>query len=464
MVRVMLYANPAFPKVPMPRRDRKRRALLLASAGVPKRLPWVMSRGLGAVCVSGLLAACATQPRPVVPIAQEVAQYRAHAKSYYAPPGPPNDPWGPYVREASQRFDVPETWIRAVINQESGGRLFTASGAFVTSAPGAMGLMQLMPPTYDELSAEYSLGNDPYDPHDNIMAGAAYIRQMYDIYGSPGFLAAYNAGPGRLDDFVIHNKTLPKETRAYVASVGRQIEGIYPATRSQADLMVASHAPEHGVAYASVHPSDEAKSVQAAWARKRREQDEQDDQPVQVAEASSEPDEPAPGYTRSWAPVGHGAAPPPEHPDAATDVKAAWAARMASSGAQIVTPAAPVQVADDAPVVVPQHHLQLHLVSPAMAEPAPLLRHGAGAQEPRTWSVQVGAFGTQALATEAAGHAQSRFSGLSAAHPVVASVTSGRTRLYRARLTGLSHDAAVEACHKLGQSGQCVVVSPDTRF
>ena len=53
-----------------------------------------------------------------------------------------------------------------------------------------MGLMQIMPKTWIELRARYGLGADPYDPHDNILAGAAYIRQLHDRYGSPGFLAA----------------------------------------------------------------------------------------------------------------------------------------------------------------------------------------------------------------------------------------------------------------------------------
>ena len=53
-----------------------------------------------------------------------------------------------------------------------------------------MGLMQIMPKTWTELRARYGLGADPYDPHDNILAGAAYIRELHDRYGSPGFLAA----------------------------------------------------------------------------------------------------------------------------------------------------------------------------------------------------------------------------------------------------------------------------------
>ena len=58
---------------------------------------------------------------------------------YYPPPGPPEDPWGPYVREAAARFQVPGHWVRAVMHQESGGE------QQATSPVGAMGLMQVMP-------------------------------------------------------------------------------------------------------------------------------------------------------------------------------------------------------------------------------------------------------------------------------------------------------------------------------
>ena len=98
-----------------------------------------------------------------------------------------------------------------------------------------MGLMQVMPQTYEELRDRYSLGDDPYDPRDNILAGTAYLREMYDIYGSPGFLAAYNAGPRRLDDYLSNNRSLPDETRRYVAMIGPNIVGVFPANRSAAE-------------------------------------------------------------------------------------------------------------------------------------------------------------------------------------------------------------------------------------
>ena len=87
------------------------------------------------------------------------------------------------------------------------------------SPKGAMGLMQLMPETWTDLRVRYGLGRDPYDPRDNILAGAAYLREMHDRYGSPGFLAAYNAGPGRYEDYRDRRRPLPSETIAYVAEL-----------------------------------------------------------------------------------------------------------------------------------------------------------------------------------------------------------------------------------------------------
>jgi soluble lytic murein transglycosylase-like protein len=190
-----------------------------------------MLRGLACLAVLAALAACATHPRETA--TQEAAQYAAHAKRDYTPPGPPGDPWGPYIVEAAAKYDMPERWIREVMRAESGGRMYE-HGTLITSDAGAMGLMQVMPITYDELRARYDLGDDPYDPHDNILAGAAYLRELYDAYGSPAFLAAYNAGPGRLDDYLTRNRPLPDETRHYVAKIGPYIQDTFPQRPSAA--------------------------------------------------------------------------------------------------------------------------------------------------------------------------------------------------------------------------------------
>jgi hypothetical protein len=159
--------------------------------------------------------------------------YQARAARYYPVPGTPDDPWGPYIRTATARFAVPEAWVRAVMAQESGGSLYDASGGLITSPAGAMGLMQIMPQTYDMLRRRYGLGDDPYAPRDNILAGTAYIREMYQRYGAPGFLAAYNAGPDRVDAVRAGAAVLPSETVSYVASVAPRLG--MPAVALSAD-------------------------------------------------------------------------------------------------------------------------------------------------------------------------------------------------------------------------------------
>ncbi len=158
----------------------------------------------------------------------EASRYRAQAARSYPVPGTPDDPWGPYIREAAAHYQIPERWIREVMRQESGGHEYGADGYPITSGAGAMGLMQVMPRTYDTLRQQYGLGPDPYDPHDNILAGAAYIRDMYALYGSPGFLAAYNAGPDRLATYLAGSGSLPDETVNYLASVAPRLGNDVP--------------------------------------------------------------------------------------------------------------------------------------------------------------------------------------------------------------------------------------------
>ncbi|WP_053240020.1 lytic transglycosylase domain-containing protein [Pleomorphomonas koreensis] len=128
------------------------------------------------------------------------------------------DVFGEHIAEAAQRFELPATWIRAVMRTESDG------DPRATSPKGAMGLMQIMPETWAELRIRYRLGDDAYDPHDNVIAGAAYIRELFDRYGSPGWIAAYNAGPGRYEAS-LKGRLLPAETRTYVDAVAPNLDG-----------------------------------------------------------------------------------------------------------------------------------------------------------------------------------------------------------------------------------------------
>ncbi|HWJ69941.1 MAG TPA: lytic transglycosylase domain-containing protein [Sphingobium sp.] len=157
--------------------------------------------------LAGALSVCAGSG---VAVAQSVPVERPAAAHPYAA----------HIAEASQRFGIPEHWIRAVLRAESAGDVRAISSA------GAMGLMQVMPVTWAELRDRYGLGRDPYDPRDNILAGTAYLREMFDRYGNvAAMLAAYNAGPGRYDEYLATGRTLPAETRAYIAALAPILGG-----------------------------------------------------------------------------------------------------------------------------------------------------------------------------------------------------------------------------------------------
>ena len=370
--------------------------------------PLIGIRAIGCIALLGLLAACSSQG-PGTSATQEAARYAAHARGNYAPPGPPGDPWGPYIREAGQRFDVPDTWIRAVMRVESGGNEYQ-NGHLITSGAGAMGLMQVMPATYDEVRGRYDLGDDPYDPHSNILAGTAYLREMYDIYGAPGFLAAYNAGPARLDDYLSNNRPLPDETRHYVAMIGPAIQGVYPRTRSPAEAYAMNTLPIN-------IPPGPRYGRGTQFASQRGSGGGAPRAPVQTAQLVEPP-----------------------------------SARPASPERQVAL----VQ-----PPPPPPPRGGFRLVPVANAEPMPERRGG-----PQTggWAIQIGAFGKPAQAHEAIDTAKTRArDALAAAHPVVASVHEKSGTLYRARLAGLSREAAVSACEKLRGHGACMVLSPEAQ-
>lgn len=94
--------------------------------------------------------------------------------------------------------------------------------ACAVSVKGAIGLMQIMPATYEELRLKHALGPDPFNPGDNILAGAAYLSEMFERYGEDGFLAAYNAGPHRNEDY-LQGRPLPAETVDYVAEIASKL-------------------------------------------------------------------------------------------------------------------------------------------------------------------------------------------------------------------------------------------------
>jgi soluble lytic murein transglycosylase-like protein len=116
-----------------------------------------------------------------------------------------------FIRGAAQRYQLPESLIRAVIHTESNFNMHAVSRA------GAMGLMQLMPKTASSLGV-----SRPFDPRQSIYGGCRYLRLLANRYSGDMVLvlAAYNAGAGNVEKY---GGVPPfEETRAYVRSVLRR--------------------------------------------------------------------------------------------------------------------------------------------------------------------------------------------------------------------------------------------------
>ena len=112
--------------------------------------------------LSGLLSPGPTPNIPVLPHHRVTRRFSSWTV--------PTSAWSACIDEAAQRFGIPSEWVRGVIMVESNGRTLL-DGRPITSSAGAMGLMQVMPGTFAEMSARYGLGSDPYDPRANILAG-----------------------------------------------------------------------------------------------------------------------------------------------------------------------------------------------------------------------------------------------------------------------------------------------------
>jgi D-alanyl-D-alanine carboxypeptidase len=389
-----------------------------------------ISRQLRLVACLGLLAllaACGSNQT------HHTARY--NPSRYYPPPGPTSDPWGPYIREASGRFGVPENWVRRVMRQESGGQEDVISWA------GAMGLMQVMPDTYEGLRARYGLGDDPFDPHNNILAGTAYLREMYDRFGSPGFLAAYNAGPNRLDRYLNDGQPLPTETVNYVASIAPLLGSETPMS---GPLAVYAGGPT--VTRAVYRPTPAGCDPDAAYDPGRpcvpiR------PAPVQVVAAAA----PVPYASTDCDPD---AAYDPTQPCRPPPVAPVIAQPLAPVVAQPLPPPAqpPVRYATE------MRPLQERMAQPVAFAPGPPPGPLAG-----RWMIQVGAFATLSTAQGAAERARAAAPELLDRTKIELPATTplGRQVAFRARLSGLSAQAAAEACGRLtGRGMACITVPP----
>jgi len=231
----MVAANPLAANVAIADAVAARSVLIKPVRGTGPVLILGMLLTLGAVAVPRVHHAAPRPhaPRPApVPLTrapQPPARPSAYAREAAMSPAQLMKRWDDLIGQASRKFHVPKTWIVAVMRQESGGRTMMAPGRPIVSSAGAVGLMQIKPRTYDEMRRQYRLGADPLDARDNIFAGTAYLRQLHKRYGYPAMFAAYNAGPGRLEDHLQRGASLPAQTRAYVGGITRVLGTPAPA-------------------------------------------------------------------------------------------------------------------------------------------------------------------------------------------------------------------------------------------
>lgn len=132
----------------------------------------------------------------------------------YAPPGPRDDPWGPFVRASAAEFAVPEPLVYAVMMAESRGCQWL-NGHPMRSLAGEIGLMQIPPPIYELIRNRIGGGADPYLPRDNIRAGTYSLSIMARQFGLPDGLAAYQFGPTELAAAHVAGRGPPAATQDY---------------------------------------------------------------------------------------------------------------------------------------------------------------------------------------------------------------------------------------------------------
>lgn len=344
-------------------------------------------------------------------------------RSTYRAPGAALNPWGPYIQEASTRFSIPQSWIRAIMQQESGGHQYM-HGRPIRSIHGAVGLMQIKPDTYRELARRYHLGSDPYNPHDNIMAGSGYIRELYDRFGSPGFVTAYNCGPQCAENHRSRGTSLPSYARTYLASVSPHLNDPVPATTTTTEMAYAT-APSAAIPQqVAVPASPPAYRVVAASA------------PATVAVASAAPASPA-GTATAPPLADDDLAPPAPYASSDGDIAVSSAAGTEAAGQALTTPAVtPATYTAPAATTVWQQDT------------------GGNAM------IQIGAFSTQERALQAATLARQSSGGLaSAVNRIELIPTTNGRQIWRTRLAGLSATQTGPICSQLRQQGlSCILV------
>jgi Transglycosylase SLT domain len=159
------------------------------------------------------------------------------------------------VEQAAAENELPVEFFARVIWQES------RFNALAVSPKGAEGIAQFMPQT-----ASWHGLADPFDPIQALHHSASYLHDLLTQFGNLGLAAAgYNAGPGRVSAWLAGKRTLPGETRTYVAVItGWTVdEWASPSPPANAETTIPQGVPCTRLAHLILAPKDEAKRIAA---------------------------------------------------------------------------------------------------------------------------------------------------------------------------------------------------------
>jgi hypothetical protein len=159
------------------------------------------------------------------------------------------------VEEDAAENGLPVEFFARVIWQES------RFNALAVSTKGAQGIAQFMPRT-----ADWHGLADPFNPVEALKHAASYLRELRDRFGNLGLAAAgYNAGPGRVSEWLAGARTLPGETRNYVAVITGWTadEWASPSPPQNADTTIPQGVPCTRLANLILAPKEKAQSIAA---------------------------------------------------------------------------------------------------------------------------------------------------------------------------------------------------------
>jgi soluble lytic murein transglycosylase-like protein len=154
--------------------------------------------------------------KPSMSRAQVASVFRDHLVGF---PRSHSDELAAHLLRLATRHQFDPALILSLIQVESSFRVSAISPV------GAVGLMQLMPPTANEVAGKLDLPyrgvEDLHNPFINMTLGVTYLAFLRDYYDGKMtfFLGAYNAGPGRMDGFLRRNIFYPKLTQPYVERI-----------------------------------------------------------------------------------------------------------------------------------------------------------------------------------------------------------------------------------------------------